>query len=131
MLAGHWERELRNAGADIVAYDDFSTISPVNHNLVNQPLVGNVLEGNETMVTKYPKHTLFLCYPPDDNMAVNALQLYTGKWLIYIGEGRGGVNATPEFFDVLEQDWIVEDIQELDPYPVCFERLYILRKRRR
>lgn len=131
--AGHWERELRRAGTDIIAFDDFSTISPASHNMVNNPVVGKVLEGNETMIMQHPKRTLFLCYPPggpDGDMAAHSLKQYTGKWLVYIGEGRDGVNANSEFFDMLERDWIVEQVQELDPYPMCFERMYILRKRK-
>lgn len=129
-ISGHWERELRRAGTDIIAFDDFSTISPAEGNMVNNPIVGRVEEGNETTIQKHPKRTLLMCYPPDGDMAVRALKVYRGKWLVYIGEGRGGVNANSEFFDILEKDWIVEQVEELDPYPMCFERMYILRKRR-
>jgi hypothetical protein len=129
-LSGHWQKELSNAGANIIAFDDFSTISPASHNITNNPVVGEVIEGNENMIRKHPYRSLFLCYPPDDDMALRSLKLYKGKWLIYIGEGRGGVNATEEFFDLLEKEWVVEELQDLDPYPVCFERMYILRRRR-
>ena len=48
---------------------------------------------------------------------------------MYVGEGRGGVNASDEFFDGLDAAWEVTSIIDLDPFPQCFERLYLLRRR--
>lgn len=48
---------------------------------------------------------------------------------MYVGEGRGGVNASDEFFDGLDAEWEVTSVMELDPFPQCFERLYLLRRR--
>jgi hypothetical protein len=62
-------------------------------------------------------------------MAVLSLRAYRGSTILYVGEGRGGVNASPAFFDELERDWVCEQAIELDPFPECFERLYVLRRK--
>jgi hypothetical protein len=41
-------------------------------------------------------------------MAQRCLGMYTGARLVYVGEGRGGVNAAAAFFDALERDWEVQ-----------------------
>lgn len=46
---------------------------------------------------------LFLCWPPEDNdLAKYCLQNFNGKYLIYIGQKRGGKNANSEFFSTLK-----------------------------
>eukprot|EP01047_Picozoa_sp_COSAG01_P028971 COSAG01_NODE_1968_length_8769_cov_5.768166_2_plen_135_part_00 len=45
------------------------------------------------------------------------------------GDIRGGANATDGFFTTLELEWDVVQTIELDPFPECFERLYVLRRR--
>ena len=62
-------------------------------------------------------------------MATLCLQQYRGKRLLYVGEGRGGVNAQPDFFDLLEAEWTVETTMPLEPFPECFERLFILKRK--
>jgi hypothetical protein len=127
---GHWQKELAARGADILAFDNFSTPSPAAGNINNQPVVGKVESGDEYKIKQYTRRTLMLCYPPDGDFSGRCLELYKGKWLVYIGEGRGGVNANSDFFDELERDWVVHEVIELLPFPQCFERLYILRRRR-
>jgi len=72
---------------------------------------------------------LFLCYPPDNDMAMQCLRAYKGQRLVYVGEGRGGVNASPAFFDELDSDWDVVAVHKLDPFPRCFERMFILQRK--
>jgi hypothetical protein len=127
---GHWQQELTLRGADVLAFDNFSTPSPAAGNINNQAVVGKVAHGDESKIDQNRRRTLMLCYPPDDEFASRCLELYQGKWLVYIGEGRGGVNASPDFFDELEKNWVVHEVLELLPFPQCFERLYILRRRR-
>lgn len=56
---------------------------------------------------------------------------YRGDALVYVGEGRGGANASDEFFDYLDAEWDVTKIVDVDPFPQCFEKLYVLRRRER
>ena len=48
--------------------------------------VAQVVHGDETMVSKNPKHTLLLVYPGPDDMAHNALAQYKGRTLLYVGK---------------------------------------------
>ena len=121
--AGLWQKELSNNGIDIKAYDDRS----------NESLPGNggtVHVGGIEQINIHSNRTLFLCYPPEGTMALDCLKEYTnGEYLIYIGEGRQGVNGSNAFFDVLEKEWNVVHVDKLDPFPQCFERLYILKRK--
>lgn len=82
--------------------------------------------------TDRPLHvnSLLLVYPPPGDTAVRCLREYRGDGLAYVGEGRGGVNANDAFFDGLNAEWEVTNVVELDPFPQCFERLFLLRRRR-
>lgn len=75
-------------------------------------------------------NSLLLVYPPPGDTAVRCLREYSGDALVYVGEGRGGVNANDAFFDGLGAEWDVTSVVELDPFPQCFERLFLLRRRR-
>ena len=61
-------------------------------------------------------------------MANACLAAYKGGVLLYVGEGRGGVNADNAFFDTLEREWYCEKVVLLDPFPECFERLFVMRR---
>jgi chemotaxis response regulator CheB len=58
-----------------------------------------------------------------------ALELYGGRYLIYVGEGRGGVNATAQFFDELEANWECIRIVPVMPFPQNFEKMFIMRSK--
>jgi hypothetical protein len=54
---------------------------------------------------------------------------YGGDCVVYIGEGRGGVNASSRFFSMLEVEWTCERVESLAPFPECFEKMYVMRRR--
>ena len=45
----------------------------------------------------------------NSRMIGRCLQRYKGGTLIYVGEGRGGVNGDNNFFDLLAESWKLED----------------------
>jgi hypothetical protein len=169
--AGHWQRELTARGADVLAYENGEEIP-----LPQRVMVGDVKEGDHSMAAQHPERTLFLCYPPQSEMAFQSVRLvsrtllpayhvaspthdcvrmesssshfacdradlaacvrvrvrvlqYKGDRMVYIGEGRGGVNASPRFFSVLEVEWICERVEPLAPFAECFEKMYVMRRR--
>lgn len=75
-------------------------------------------------------NSLLLVYPPPGDTGLRCLREYKGGALAYVGEGKGGANASDAFFDKLDAEWEVTSILDLDPFPQCFERLYLLRRRR-
>eukprot|EP00752_Nemacystus_decipiens_P016351 g14623.t1 len=129
---GHWQRALSEAGATVVAFDKWATKpgGGVGGGLTaGIPQVGKVLPGDEHAIRLHRDKTLLLVYPPPGDTAVRCLREYTGDALAYVGEGRGGVNANDAFFDGLNAEWEVTSVVELDPFPQCFERLFLLRRR--
>lgn len=125
---GHWQRDLTLAGATVVAYDNRARASPHPFSGDLAP-VGNVLKGEEGALRLHRDKTLLLVHPPAGDVALRCLQVYEGDHFVYVGEGRTGVNASDAFFDKLDAEWEPTVILELDPFPQCFERLYILRRK--
>mmetsp|Transcript_3157 Transcript_3157/g.3174 ORF Transcript_3157/g.3174 Transcript_3157/m.3174 type:complete len:153 (-) Transcript_3157:93-551(-) len=82
---------------------------------------------------------LLLVYPPPGPMAAEALRCYIKNFdqgsdtLVYVGEGRGGVNADNAFFNALQElgDWVVMDVIDLPSGSGTskgFERMFVLKK---
>ena len=97
--AGHWQREVAARGGDLLAFESGEEVP-----LPQRVAVGEVRDGDHTMAAQHADRTLFLCYPPAGPMAAECLRLYKGERLVYVGEGRGGVNASPHFFAVRNFD---------------------------
>lgn len=127
---GHWQRALSSAGATVVAYDNGGGASP-NPYSGNLAPVGHVLKGEEGALRLHRDKTLLLVHPPSGDIASRCLQMYEGEYFVYVGEGRGGVNASDAFFDELDAEWEPTVVLELDPFPQCFERLYVMRRKSR
>ena len=62
-------------------------------------------------------------------MAARCLELYRGDVLVYVGEGRGGANASDAFFTALERDWECRRTVLLKPFPGNHERLFVMHRR--
>lgn len=65
---------------------------------------------------------------PCGSVRVRTLQ-YKGDCVVYIGEGRGGVNGSPSFFSMLEVEWTCQHVEPLAPFPECYEKMYVMRRR--
>ena len=135
--AGHWVREIRLHGGHALGYDTFEDATPGgSEDLATGGEHPLVTRGDHTALAGLVGHTLLLVYPPPppDNgapcMGVNALDLFEGDRVVYVGEGRGGTTASPAFFDRLEARWQVVHIETLKPFARCHERMYILERRK-
>lgn len=124
---GHWQRALSSAGATVVAFDEW--VGGSSYLSAEFAPVGNVLSGDERALRLHRDKTLLLVYPPPGEMALRCLREYTGEVLVYVGEGRRGANACNGFFDRLDAEWEVTSVLELDPFPQCLERLFVLRRK--
>lgn len=125
---GYWAWFLSQFGITVHAYD--------NMELNRQHLVHYhpVQIGDELMVDDHPGAALMLCWPPyAEWMAHNALDLYSGNLLIYIGEGRNGCTAESNFFDLLESKWrCIEEItipQWMDYWDGMHDTVQIYRRK--
>ena len=142
--AGHWVREVRLHGGQAVGFDRWGSKvgfedatsggSAQSATEGQRPLV---TRGDHTALTGLVGHTLLLVYPPPPPgtggpcMGAQALDLFEGDRVIYVGEGRDGTTASPAFFDRLEAGWHVVHIEPLKPFARCHERMYILERRRK
>eukprot|EP00418_Pyrodinium_bahamense_P055203 CAMPEP_0179168408 /NCGR_PEP_ID=MMETSP0796-20121207/82838_1 /TAXON_ID=73915 /ORGANISM="Pyrodinium bahamense, Strain pbaha01" /LENGTH=84 /DNA_ID=CAMNT_0020871165 /DNA_START=1 /DNA_END=251 /DNA_ORIENTATION=+ len=73
--------------------------------------IGKVLRGHEDVVRRYGDRALLLVYPNPGPMAYNCLRNYSGNTLVYVGEGRGGVNGDDAFFDLLGEEWKLVSVE--------------------
>eukprot|EP00439_Symbiodinium_sp_Y106_P066242 s853_g10.t1 len=128
---GQWQSELRRRGADVTAFDDHSSPSRFGEAKSSRLVVrgADVQQADaEEALGRSRGRTLLLVYPPPGPMAMRCLASYTGDVLLYVGEGRGGVNADGPFFDALSVGWTLEEAIELDTLPGSYEKLYLLRR---
>ena len=72
--------------------------------------------------------TLLVVYPEGD-LLQRCLRRYRGSVLLFVGEGRGGVNRPPDLFDELEREWVVDKCLEVRPFEGGHERLWVCRRR--
>ena len=147
---GQWAAALEARGVDVLAFDSYAEIPQG----ATEASRARVRAGNETELLKraHRGRTLFLCYPPPVRdarrcMALRSVAYYARALnlvsrerggdggeparIVYVGEGRGGANACGAFFDMLDREWEVERVMELDPWPGNHERLFVLRRRQR
>lgn len=78
---------------------------------------------------------LMLVYPPPGSMAIDAVQQYTSAserndTVIFVGEGRGGANASDALFDLFENgEWVlVSTIRVVALGSKGYEKLFVLRR---
>ena len=90
---GYWANLLRSRGVKVAAFDSVPTTIAGEQNEFhsNVPPFYDVLKAGTAAVRKYSgDHSLFLCFPPpDDTMALDALRLFTGRYVIHVGEWEG------------------------------------------
>eukprot|EP00904_Undaria_pinnatifida_P001219 jgi/Undpi1/11098/HiC_scaffold_30.g13396.m1 len=127
---GHWQRALSAAGATVVSFDRWA--GGISGSDVPPEIapVGKVLPGDERALRQHRDKALLLVHPAPGDMALRCLREFRGDTFVYVGEGRGGANANDDFFDGLDAEWEASSILELDPFPQCFERLFILRRKK-
>eukprot|EP00912_Choanoflagellata_sp_UC4_P000147 UC4_evm6s94 len=108
--AGHWNVALKDLGADIVSFDDFSSIPcPIVSRAKIEATDGTTTELKKA---KYKHRTLLLVYPSPGPFAKKCVDSFCGSTMIYVGEPRGGANADDDFFDEVEKQFSV--IEQLD-----------------
>lgn len=102
---GYWASLLAVSGTRVMCFDKYlGDENPYKHTKSWYPVYG----GDETVLQKFsPSVNLFLCWPPyDEPMAANCLKQFKGRYVVYIGESSGGCNASDEFFDLLNNEWL-------------------------
>lgn len=98
---GYWAWLLRQAGADIVAYDR-AVEAP--------PFWSEVSLGGPERVAEHADRTLFLCWPPmGEPLAADCLSVYRGERVLSIGErGEAARTGDARFRELLARDFAEE-----------------------
>jgi hypothetical protein len=100
---GYWGWLLEQHGIDVAAYD----IEPGTNSFhEGAPLYSTVekLDGAEA-VKLHTDRTLFLSWPPMDDVGARILHAYQGGRVIFIGESEGGCTGDDELFERLGKEW--------------------------
>jgi hypothetical protein len=111
---GYWSMLLDQAGADVVAYDDYSWSGEYRKGSFPME-IGKyypVLKGDEKSVEKHVDRTLLLCWPPTHNemssQTVRNFMREGGTKLVYVGEPRDGCTGSYLFHKILYRRWEIK-----------------------
>jgi hypothetical protein len=127
---GYWAKLLAEANTNIMCFD----IAIDNNNeYCDNTKWYPVHEGNEYVLTKmHTSINLLLSWPPWKNqMALNCLKLFKGKYVIYIGEDRRGCTGTEEFFEELNIGWENIDYCRIPNWRGIHDAVYIYKRKER
>ena len=129
---GYWAWLLRRRGVDILAFDACPPIDTGHANPYhrNADAVGvcwtTVQPGGPEQAAAFPERALFLCWPPDTDMAEQALQHYAGPRLALIGtSGSSMETATPAFYAALRETFALQAIVPIPQWYGLDDRLTI------
>lgn len=149
---GQWQRALTERGADVLAYDDRSAVPGTNEQEPwtsfsrtkapgrrrrgeahsSRDFFGVVRRGDERKLRSFwvrrADRTLLVVYPEGD-LLVKCLQNYDGAVVLFVGEGRGGVNGSADVFDYVEKRFDVEKSLPVRPFGDGHEKLWVLRRK--
>ncbi len=121
---GYWAYLLEEAGADIIAFDDYSWFGKTV--LDGEKFYINVEKANHKIVKGYPERNLLLCWPPPFNdMAYKCVKAFKGQYLIYIGEDYKGCTANDKFHEYVYEHFKTAGQLEIPTWPDFYDKLFI------
>lgn len=137
---GYWAWMLTQSGVDVAAYDLNPPArepnwfhGPANGWELDLPAVEYhpVRRGGPSAILRHQDRALLLCWPPfHEDLAANALRVYTGDTLIYCGERDDGNCADETFFRMLEEQWEeVASCEQHVSWAAMHDGLWLFRRR--
>lgn len=123
---GYWAWLLRQLGCVVHPYD----IKPVEDNeyVLPKSYVPISLGGPDVVKSHTKDVALMLCWPCYDlPVAYDALNLYQGDTVVYIGEGRYGCTGDDAFHDLLEDFYYCEKSVDIPQWGGLHDALYIFK----
>ena len=105
---GYWASLLAEAGAEVQAYDaNVPGVESANtYGFGKSPLYFKVEQGTEDVLAGLTARALLLVWPCFNTPFANdCLKQFTGEYVAFVGEYRGGCTANDDFFDALADHW--------------------------
>lgn len=130
--SGYWASLIAAAGAQITCFDNQSYCYSSKEWMYANRTHYAINQGDESVLLTgdYADHALMLCWPDyADPFAANALKIYQGQTVIYIGESDGGCTGDNEFHDLLYTDF--DEIEEvtIPQHYGLHDRLWVYRRK--
>lgn len=125
---GYWAFLLSQAGADIIAFDDYSWFGKTV--LDSKNFYMNIEKANHKILKNHPDRNLLLCWPPPfDDMAYKCLKCFKGKYFIYIGEDYKGCTANDKFHEYVYDNFITVEQIEIPTWSDFYDKLFIYKRK--
>jgi hypothetical protein len=120
---GYWAMLLRERGVDVVAYDP----DPAGPNTWHDGRCWSaVLAGDHTAVVEHPERTLMLCWPEQHaKWSAEAVELYAGATVVYVGEDADGITGCARMHDLLESKFTEVSAVALPQWVGTFDQLSV------
>jgi len=110
--SGYWSHELQKNSIDIIATDPGTgTYGFWRDNGLEAGRWKDLYTNIETIdcyeaIRKYPNRNLLTVWPDyDEPWAYEAIRMFTGKTVIYMGEGYGNATADDQFHEYLDAEF--------------------------
>ncbi len=125
---GYWSFLLDQAGANIIAFDDYSWFGKTV--LTGENFYTDVEKASHKILKNYPERSLLLCWPPPFNdMAYKCVKTFKGKYFIYIGEDYKGCTANEKFHEYVYENFDTIEQIEIPTWPNFYDRLFIYKRK--
>lgn len=134
--SGYWSYELQQAGIDVITTDPMTGI--YTHG-VGMHRTSRHWENKYTKIEqlvakkairKYPNRNLLTVWPDyDASWTHKMLRNFTGKYLIYVGEGSGGCTGSETFHEILDTEYTEVADLTIPQFDGLHDRLYIYQKK--
>jgi hypothetical protein len=132
--SGYWTYELQKHGVDCIATDTmngmygFFQAEPGLKRWKNNYVEIEKLNSVEA-VRKYPKRNILTVWPDyKDTWAADALDIFTGQTVIYMGEGHGNATADDRFHELLDARFGDQDRIPMPHFEYSYDRQLLICK---
>lgn len=126
---GYWAKLLQKLGVAVEAYDNYT--GKYRHGFVHgsQTIVHRRTHRQALSSMAHRDKTLLLVWPDYDvEWPAEALELYKGDTVAYVGEGDGGCTGNDRFHTLIHDGW-EGDVHDLPQWWGVHDDLYILKRK--
>lgn len=120
-----WARLIKECDGNIIATDSFAYQQTSQTSQIT-PFIDSVYKMDAvTAVKTFKTNVLLICWPNyNDSYAYDALSIFKGNKLVYIGE-YGGCTADEQFHNLLEQKWRCVNEIDIPTWQGIYDCIYM------